>query len=235
MNQTTKIIIAAAAAGTVTLSIVLFNMLSMLPLFVRVLIIGAMCASVIFGAYCVMKAQEDTSRQHKKSIQKTTIANLDEIQKMRKLLKARIKAAKKSDSPFTDQLLEAGEQLDTLEHKQIAMSELLNNIEGSSFLTVSEDVNKYVLKNANRILNRVIIYGASNPDEEDIHKSSLQELLDDNAKVLTDFENLLVEISQISDDITAETPCLNELTQALRSVRSTGGDDDWQQPQQMQM
>lgn len=224
MNQTTKIIIAAAAAGTVTLSIVLFNMLSMLPLFVRVLIIGAMCASVIFGAYCVMKAQDDSAR-----------SNDRQIERMIEAFAERLRISRRDRLPFTFQLEKGIEQLNILRQKQNALQDLLKDSEDSPFQSVGNDVNTYILKNCKHILSRVIIYGPSNPAELDIHKNSLMEMLGDNARVLTDFENLLVEISQIGDDITAETPCLNELTQALRSVRSTGGDDDWQQPQQMQM
>ena len=224
MNQTTKIIIAAAAAGTVTLSIVLFNMLSMLPLFVRVLIIGAMCASVIFGAYCVMKAQDDSAR-----------SNDRQIERMIEAFTERLRISRRDRLPFTFQLEKGIEQLNILRQKQNALQDLLKDSEDSPFQSVGNDVNTYILKNCKHILSRVIIYGPSNPAELDIHKNSLMEMLGDNARVLTDFENLLVEISQIGDDITAETPCLNELTQALRSVRSTGGDDDWQQPQQMQM
>ena len=136
--------------------------------------------------------------------------------------------------PFSPQLEKGLEQLDILRQKQNALSDLLKDSDDSPFLSVGSDVTTYILTNCKHILSRIIIYGKSNASEFDIHKASLQELLDDNSRVLTDFEHLMVEISQIGDDITAETPCLNELTEALRSVRKPG-EDDWQTPQQMQM
>ena len=60
------------------------------------------------------------------------------------------------------------------------------------------------------------------------------EILGENAHVLSDFENLILEVSQIGDDATAATPCLNELTNALRSVRNSGA-DAWEQPEQDHM
>jgi hypothetical protein len=55
-----------------------------------------------------------------------------------------------------------------------------------------------------------------------MHVAYLQEILGENAHVLSDFENLILEVSQIGDDTNAATPCLNELTSALRSVRKSG-------------
>ena len=75
-----------------------------------------------------------------------------------------------------------------------------------------------------------------------MHVAYLQEVLGENAHVLSDFENLILEVSRIGEDQNAETPCLNELTAALRSVRRNGEDDamwndsgDAQNQQQMMM
>ncbi|MBR6106445.1 MAG: hypothetical protein IKQ39_00390 [Oscillospiraceae bacterium] len=224
MKQFAKYIIAVAAAGTVTLSIVLFNMLSMLPAFVRVLIIAAICGSVMFGSYCFLKAQDDSAQSNDKKTERMIAA-----------FQERLRISRRDRLPFAPELEAGIRQLNTLRQKQNALQDLLKDTEDSPFQSVGNDVNTYILTNCKHILSRVIIYGPSNPAELAIHKNSLQEMIDDNTKVLTDFEHLLVEISQIGDDITAETPCLNELTQALRSVRGNAADDDWQQPMQMQM
>ena len=145
------------------------------------------------------------------------------------------------DTPFEEYIKMAVKQLESLKRKQKALRAVLDDSKDSPFLTTANDVDAYILANCKRILNRVMIYDQGEPHKYNMHVAYLQEILGENAHVLSDFENLILEISQIGDNATAaSTPCLTELTKALQSVRS--GEDAWEQqnqhvdpPQQMMM
>lgn len=145
------------------------------------------------------------------------------------------------DTPFENYIKLAIRQLESLKRKQKALRAVLDDSKDSPFLTTANEVDQYVLANSKRILNRVMIYDQGDPTKFNMHATYLEAILGENAHVLSDFENLILEISQIGDNATAaSTPCLTELTKALQSVRS--GEDAWEQqnqhmdpPQQMMM
>ena len=124
------------------------------------------------------------------------------------------------DTPFTDQLKIVLRQLESLKRKQAALRTVLDDTKDSPFLTVADDVNAYILANCKRILNRVMIFDRAEPHKFKMHVAYMQEILGENAHMLSDFENLILEVSQIGDDANAPTPCLTEMTNALRQVRS---------------
>ena len=132
------------------------------------------------------------------------------------------------DTPFVDQIKLACSQVQSLKRKQAALRSILDDSKDSPFLTTASDVERYILANSKRILNRVMIYDQGEPYKYNTHVQYLQGVLGENAKVLSDFENLILEVSQIGDDASsASTPCLTELTNALRSVREP--DEQWNQ------
>lgn len=133
------------------------------------------------------------------------------------------------DTPFTEYIRLAINQLESLKRKQKALRVILDDSKDSPFLNTADEVDQYVLANSKRILNRVMIYDKGDAYKYNIHAAYLQQVLGENAHVLSDFENLILEVSQIGDDANAATPCLNELTNALRSMRS-GTDTGWEQP-----
>ena len=147
------------------------------------------------------------------------------------------------ETPFADYIRIAIKQLESLKRKQKALRAVLDDSEDSPFLSTADEVDQYILANCKRILNRVMIYDQGDSHKFNMHAAYLQEVLGENAHVLSDFENLILEVSQIGDNATAaSTPCLTELTNALRSVRSSGA-EAWEQsggntgepPQQMMM
>lgn len=146
------------------------------------------------------------------------------------------------ETPFADYIRIAIKQLESLKRKQKALRAVLDDSEDSPFLSTADEVDQYILANCKRILNRVMIYDQGDAHKFNMHAAYLQEVLGENAHVLSDFENLILEVSQIGDNATAaSTPCLTELTNALRSVRSSGA-EAWEQsnntgepPQQMMM
>ncbi len=123
------------------------------------------------------------------------------------------------DTPFNDLIRVAVSHLESLERKEKALRSILDETKGSPFLSTADDVEHYILANTKRFLNRIMISDGTDQSRMRNHISYLQQLLQQDAKVLGDFENLIVEVSQIGDDSQTETPCLKELTEALRSMR----------------
>lgn len=132
------------------------------------------------------------------------------------------------DTPFAEHIKIAIRQLESLKRKQAALRSVLDDSKDSPFFTTAQDVDAYVLSNCRRVINRVMIYDSAEPQKYNMHVAYLQQILGDNARVLSEFENLILEVSQIGDDQTAATPCLTELTAALRSVRSNG-EEEWEE------
>lgn len=132
----------------------------------------------------------------------------------------------REDTPFPEEMKIAIRQLQSLERKQKALRAILGDDTDSPFLDTADEVEAYILSNCKRVLNRIMIYDPNEPQKYQTHLMYLRQVLGQNAHVLSDFDNLILEVSQISDDHTAATPCLNELTAALRSVRD-GGMDMW--------
>lgn len=132
----------------------------------------------------------------------------------------------REDTPFPEEMKIAIRQLQSLERKQKALRAILGNDTDSPFLDTADEVEAYILGNCKRVLNRIMIYDPNEPQKYQTHHMYLRQVLGQNAHVLSDFDNLILEVSQIGDDHTAATPCLNELTAALRSVRD-GGMDMW--------
>lgn len=153
-------------------------------------------------------------------------SKLKDLSDYRKALEAWIS----EDTPFTDQIRIAVNQIDSLERKQKALRSILDDTKESPFLSTADDVERYVLANSKRVLNRVMIYDGTDRSKLREHAFYLQDILQKNAKVLSDFENLILEVSQIGDDQSADTPFLRELTEALRSVRDMGDENAaWEQ------
>ena len=144
-------------------------------------------------------------------------------------------------TPFEEYIKIAIRQLESLKRKQKALRAVLDDSKDSPFLSTAGEVDQYILANSKRLLNRVMIYDQGDAHKYNMHAAYLQEILGENAHVLSDFENLILEVSQIGDNATAaSTPCLTELTNALRSVRSSTAEaweqqDQTEPPQQMMM
>ena len=133
------------------------------------------------------------------------------------------------DTPFADHIKMAIRQLESLKRKQAALRSVLDDTKDSPFLSVAQEVDSYILANSRRILNRVMIYDQNEPHKYNMHIAYLQEILGQNAHVLSDFENLILEVSQIGDDAAdASTPMLTELTNALRQVRTNDDSQQWE-------
>lgn len=226
MKNSTKILMVVMAAVEVVLALVLFNVLAdRLPTLGRFLIMAAVVGISLVADAAILHAGSAS-----------VVSDAKKLKDADDYIKA-FNAWLNEETPFADYIKMAVRQLESLKRKQRALRAVLDDSKDSPFLSTANDVDTYILANCKRILNRVMIYDQGEPHKYNVHVAYLQEILGENAHVLSDFENLILEVSQIGDDTSAATPCLNELTNALRSVRS--GNDGWTDqsdpPQQMMM
>ena len=137
-----------------------------------------------------------------------------------------LQAWRSEGTPFNDMIDIALSHLGSLERKQEALVSILDDSNEKTFLPISKEVEEYILANTKRLINRVMIYDGTDKSKFQTHISYLQSLVQQDAKLLSDFENLIVEVSQIGDITKEEMPCLKELTAALQSVRDDS--DVWE-------
>lgn len=229
MKNGAKILMVILGIGEAVLAVMLYNMLAAYPF--------AAAKFLALGGVVALSLGVDWFILHSNSA--SVVSDAKRLKTIDDYLRA-FQAWKEEETPFTKYINMTLKQLESLKRKQKALRSVLDDSKDSPFLSTANDVDAYVLANCKRILNRVMIYDQGEPHKYNMHVTYLEEILGENAHVLSDFENLILEISQIGDDANAATPCLNELTNALRSVRRSSADmweqtDDSEPPQQMMM
>lgn len=204
-----KILMVALAAGEVVLAVALYNILAKTDLtFAKYLVLAGVIALSLGIDWLILHSSSAS-----------VVSDAKRLKDADDYIRA-FQAWLEEDTPFTAQINLAIKQLESLKRKQKALRAVLDDSKESPFLSTANDVDTYIFANCKRILNRVMIYDKGEPHKLHMHTAYLQEVLGQNAHVLSDFENLILEVSQIGDDANAATPCLNELTNALRSVRT---------------
>ena len=116
---------------------------------------------------------------------------------------------------------EAVQQIRQLETKQQALRELLGP--NHPFEKNSQEAAKFVLANCKQILFRLRYCDQTDPALCRVHAEYIQTRLQENARVLLDFEKLIIEVTQMNDDLPAREPCLDVLAETLRNVRTQDG------------
>ena len=228
MKNSTKILLAVMGIVEALLAVILFNALNT----------GMLLKLLVVGAVVVISLIADGAILHAGSA--SVVSDAKKLKDADDYIKA-FNAWLNEDTPFENYIKIAIKQLESLKRKQQALRAVLDDSKDSPFLTTAAEVDQYILANSKRILNRVMIYDQGDVAKYNEHAAYLETILGEDAHVLSDFENLILEVSQIGDNATAAaTPCLTELTKALQSVR--GGEDAWEQqdqqmdpPQQMMM
>ena len=219
MKNSIKILLAIMGIIEALLAVILFNALNT-TLIVRLLVVGAVVVLSLIADAAILHSGSASVVSDAKKLKDTD----DYIRAFNAWLN--------EDTPFTNYIKIAVRQLESLKRKQKALRAVLDDSKDSPFLSTAAEVDQYVLANSKRILNRVMIYDQNDPTKYNMHAAYLETILGENAHVLSDFENLILEVSQIGDNATAAaTPCLTELTNALRSVRSSTA-DGWEQQDQ---
>ena len=216
MKNSTKILLVAMSLIEGILAVVLFNKLNT-SMLVRIIIVAAVILLSLIADAAIMH-----------SVSASVVSDAKKLKDTDDYIRA-FEAWLNEDTPFTEYIKLTITQLESLKRKQKALRVILDDSKDSPFLSTADEVDQYVLANCKRILNRVMIYDKNDTHKYNMHVAYLQQVLGENAHVLSDFENLILEVSQIGDDANAATPCLNELTNALRSMRS-GADSAWEAP-----
>lgn len=209
MKNSTKIILTLLSVGEGILAVLLYNLLAQTPadFLVKFLVMAAVVGLSIGIDWLIIRGGSAENVSDAKKLRDTD----DYIRAF--------EAWQREDTPFDQQIRIVLKQLESLKRKQAALRTVLDDSKDSPFLSIAEEVNTYILANCKRVLNRIMIYDEAEPHKLGMHAAYLQEVLGENAHVLSDFENLILEVSQIGDDQNAATPCLTELTNALRQVR----------------
>ena len=228
MKNSTKILLAVMGIVEALLAVILFNALNT-GLLLRLLVVGAVVVLSLIADGAILYAGSAS-----------VVSDAKKLKDADDYIKA-FTAWLNEDTPFENYTKIAIKQLESLKRKQQALRAVLDDSKDSPFLTTAAEVDQYILANSKRILNRVMIYDQGDVAKYNEHAAYLETILGEDAHVLSDFENLILEVSQIGDNATAAaTPCLTELTNALRSVRS--GEEAWEPqnqhfdpPQQMMM
>ena len=218
MKNSTKILLAVMGIVEALLAVILFNALNT----------GMLLKLLVVGAVVVISLIADGAILHAGSA--SVVSDAKKLKDADDYIKA-FNAWLNEDTPFENYIKIAIKQLESLKRKQQALRAVLDDSKDSPFLTTAAEVDQYILANSKRILNRVMIYDQGDVAKYNEHAAYLETILGEDAHVLSDFENLILEVSQIGDNATAAaTPCLTELTNALRSVRS--GEEAWEPPKQ---
>lgn len=207
MKSQTKLLLILLMIGEAGLAILLFRLLFAAPIFMRLLVLLAVVGGSLTIDWMIMR--NDSA---------AVVSKPQRLKDTDDYIKA-FEAWQREGTPFGEFIAAALRQLTSLKKKNIALRAILDETKDSPFLNTADEVQTYILANCKRILNRIMVFDAADSRSFRVHAAYIQDILNRNAKVLTDYENLILEVSQIGDDHTAALPCLNELTEALRSMR----------------
>ena len=128
--------------------------------------------------------------------------------------------------------IEAAEQIRRLDSKMDALRALLPA--EHPFFRNAADAEKYILENCKQILYRLTYCDQKDRALCRVHAKYLEARLAENEKVLRDFENLIIEVTQMNDDLPQQQPCLDVLADTLHQIR-TGEETADVHQQQMRM
>ena len=109
-------------------------------------------------------------------------------------------------------------QIERLEQKQKALLTMLGS--DHPFIRSGNEAEEYILNNCRQILYRLEFCDQTEPEFRSRHANFLQQRLDENEKLLHDFENLVIEVTQMDLDLPEAVPCLDVLADTLHSIRT---------------
>ena len=122
-------------------------------------------------------------------------------------------------NPFHQEIREAQHQLELFQQKETALKTLLGDEaeEGNPFIAVSDDVNSCLLGNMKKIVTRMSISDFSDSSQTPANLNFLKQVIEQNKQILSQYDNLIIEVSQIGTHATPEN--LENITNALRQLR----------------
>lgn len=125
-------------------------------------------------------------------------------------------------NPFNAEVQEGVHQLDLFKQKETALKALLGEQAkdpANPFMSVSEDVRECLLSNMRKLLNRMTILDPMDSSKFPTHTEFIHHVLGQNKQLLSQYDNLIIEISQIGDSSELENLHLENITEALRELR----------------
>ncbi|MBQ4464746.1 MAG: hypothetical protein II916_02115 [Oscillospiraceae bacterium] len=143
-----------------------------------------------------------------------------------------------SKNPFNNELNEATHQLDLFYQKQTALKALLGDQAkepGNPFLSLSEDVQDCLFSNMKKIITRMTILDLEDQSRFPMHYEFLHKVLTQNKQLLNQYDNLIIEISQIGDSADMENLHLDNITAALHELRDGASASEVTQQLQQEM
>lgn len=128
------------------------------------------------------------------------------------------------NAPFATEIKQAIEQVTAIEKKNKVLNEILvqNNKEHfTALIDLGNQASNFLMNNVRKMLNRIAIFDTDMGEQVDEHKAYMQKLLASNENVLTEFNKLLTEVSQLDDTATDDTlsGVLSDMTNSLRTLR----------------
>lgn len=129
------------------------------------------------------------------------------------------------NSPFAKEIKQAIDQVTSVDKKNRVLTEILtqNNKEHYTALTdLGEQATSFLVNNVRKMLNRMAIYDADMGENLlGEHKAYIDKLIVSNENILTEFNKLLTEVSQLDDTSTDDTlsNVLSDMTNSLKMLR----------------
>lgn len=139
---------------------------------------------------------------------------------------------KSSRNPFNQELDLAVHQLDLFYQKNTALKALLGDQAkepGNPYLSISEDVEECLFSNMKKLITRMTILDLTDGSRFPMHHEFIRGVLAENRKLLTQYDNLIIEISQIGDSTEMDDLHLESITEALRELRDASPAQQMQQ------
>ncbi len=129
------------------------------------------------------------------------------------------------NSPFAKEIKQAIDQVISVDKKNRVLTEILtqNNKQHYTALTdLGEQATSFLVNNVRKMLNRMAIYDADMGENLlGEHKAYIDQLIVSNENILTEFNKLLTEVSQLDDTSTDDTlsHVLSDMTNSLKMLR----------------
>lgn len=128
-----------------------------------------------------------------------------------------LRALELYDMPLGSYGERAISQINRLIVKQEALITLLGS--DHPFIQNANDAEAYILSNCKQIIYRLKFCDQNDPCLCRMHAEFLEKRLADNDRVLNDFENLVMEVTEFNSTTPVRQPCLDVLADTLRGIR----------------
>lgn len=200
-------------AGFAVLEVVLFSR-GLLNLGANA--VAAIIAAVLsVGAFIGVNYWFLSSGEHPHAVQSGKLRNAQDYREA-------LEGWQSPKNPFNNELREAMHQLDLFYQKQTALQVLLGDQAkepGNPFLSLSSDVQDCLFANMKKLINRMTILDLEDQSRFPMHYEFIRDVIAQNKQLLGQYDNLIIEISQIGDSTELENLHLEHITEALRELR----------------